>query len=88
MAPDDGLDDESGLLSEGLGSFDGEAETLFREWNQARILNDDTDALSSMYEFAKRKLCLRDGGFPGASSRRASLDPAKDEVIREIARVS
>ena len=86
MAPDDGLDDESGLLSEGLGSFDGEAETLFREWNQARILNDDTDALSSMYEFAKRKLCLRDGGFPGASSRRASLDPAKDEVIREIAR--
>jgi hypothetical protein len=78
---------EDGLEKELVTSTSMAAHKLSSEWISRLESSGDQDVLMSMYEFAKRQIYLRDGYVPsGDSSRRASLDPAKDDVIREIAK--
>jgi hypothetical protein len=87
MPSEEGLDDEAGLRWEDLDSLDPAAKSVISEWVGCfrSSNNNDLDAVTSMYEFSRLKLSQRDG-LMVTSSRRASLDPAKDEVIREIAK--
>ena len=89
MATHDGLltDDCSDLRSSDIEGLNDPLKSLVGEWIRSANVSGDKDPILHLYEFAKRKVYLRDGFLPsGGSSRRASLDPGKDEVIREIAK--
>lgn len=67
-----------------LGSLDPLTRRVLEEWlSEGQGLEDP---LMNLYEYLKRKLMERDGFLPSSDpSRRGSLDPVKDGVIREIA---
>jgi hypothetical protein len=76
-----GDDDLLGLLE----SSDESARGLVFEWLRD-CRGEQEDKLLSLFEFSRKQLFLRDGFVPsGGSSRRASVDPVKGEVIREVA---
>jgi hypothetical protein len=77
--------EESGLDESG-DSLEGASRELLEAW-LSELPRGHADPLAHLFEFSKRRLMERDGFVPSfGSSRRASLDPAKDDVIREIAR--
>lgn len=68
-------------------SLDTASKDLIRDWLSSTARGRETDVLVSLFEFSRSRLFARDGFVAsGVQSRRASLDPAKDDVIREIAK--
>ena len=70
-----------------LQSLDATSVRLMSDWAETAAAHAaDDDAMVSLYEFARHQLILRDGVAPSMNgSRRGSLDPAKDGVMREVA---
>jgi hypothetical protein len=84
MASEEGLEDDSCLRWEDIDTLDPATKALLMEWLRwYRLTNKGSDALSCMYDFSRLKMGQREGLV---MTRRASLDPAKDDVIREIAK--
>ena len=80
-------DEEEKWSLDHVECLEAASKDLIREWIHSTAFCKETDVLGSLYEFSRRKLFARDGFVPSSSSsRRASLDPAKDEVIREVAK--
>lgn len=79
--------DWSNLRTSEIEGLNAPMKSLVTEWIRSASASVDADPVLHLYEFSKKKMYLRDGFLPsGGSSRRASLDPGKDEVIREIAK--
>jgi hypothetical protein len=84
---DSGEHEDSMRITQDILELDKDSRVMLRDWIRTRLHSDEKDELLSLYSYTRDRLFARDGFLPSdGPSRRASVDPARDEVIREIAK--